>query len=109
MRRWLRRLFGQETQRISEGEASPTLLMADGFADHDIGELRWNLEHNRDLLTFTNDGRTAEWHSRQRAADEPQLAWVAASTCLRLHSGRFRWDFVVDEMASRQIGIGFML
>jgi hypothetical protein len=32
-----------------------------------------------------------------------------ASTRLCLHSGRFAWDFTVDEMASAQLGIGFML
>jgi hypothetical protein len=35
--------------------------------------------------------------------------WVPASTRARLHSGKFRWDFVVEEMACAQIGIGFML
>jgi hypothetical protein len=27
----------------------------------------------------------------------------------RLHSGRFRWDFVIDELADAQLGPGFML
>jgi hypothetical protein len=28
---------------------------------------------------------------------------------LHLHSGSFRWDFVVEEMARAQVGVGFML
>lgn len=36
-------------------------------------------------------------------------AWVPASTRARLHSGSFGWDFVIDELAGRQLGIGFML
>jgi hypothetical protein len=35
--------------------------------------------------------------------------WVPASTRSRLHSGRYQWDFVIDELARAQIGIGFML
>jgi hypothetical protein len=34
---------------------------------------------------------------------------VPAITRLVLHSGSFRWDFVVEEMADAQIGIGFLL
>ena len=36
-------------------------------------------------------------------------AFVPASTRSQLHSGTYRWDFVIDEMAAAQIGIGFML
>lgn len=35
--------------------------------------------------------------------------FVPASTSSHLHGGSFEWDFIVDEMAGRQIGIGFML
>jgi hypothetical protein len=42
---------------------------------------------------------------RARLGVEP----LPASTRARLHSGRFRWDFVIEEMAGAQIGIGFML
>ena len=34
---------------------------------------------------------------------------MPASTRSRLHSGRFEWDYVIEEMAGAQIGIGFML
>lgn len=90
-------------------EAPPSLLKAVAFADDDIGTIKWNAEHNGDLLSVTNNGQTIEWKPLQRGGDELSPAWVPASTCLHLHSGRFRWDFIVDEMASRPIGIGFML
>jgi hypothetical protein len=89
----------------------PSLLLATSLAEADRGTFEWDADHNSDLLTVSNGGRTVEWGPRK-----PQYqgrfyppAWVPASTRARLHSGRFRWDFVVEEMARAQIGIGFML
>jgi len=109
MKSWLRRLFGGGTPNQSVEGAPPSLLKAMAFADDDTGTTKWNTEHNGDLLSVTNNGHTIEWKPLQRGGDELPPAWVPASTCLHLHSGRFRWDFIVDEMAYRQIGIGFML
>jgi hypothetical protein len=109
MKSWLRRLFGKTTPTELAEEAHPSLLRATTFADNDIGKAIWNTEHNSDLLTITNKGQTIEWKPRQRGEDELSPVWVPASTSLRLHSGQFRWDFIIDEMASRQIGVGFML
>ena len=109
MRNWLRRLFGQEEPVITPEEIKPSLLNAATLADGDIGTFEWNAELNTDLLSITNNGLTIEWKPRQKNKGELLPAWVPASTCLRLHSGQFRWDFVVNEMASRQIGVGFML
>jgi len=109
MRNWLRKLFGKEAPTKPAGEIQPSLLQAMTLADGDIGKAEWNSEHNEDLLTVSNNSQTIEWTPRQRGIDELPPAWVPASTCLRLHSGQFRWDFIVEEMASRQIGVGFML
>jgi hypothetical protein len=90
--------------------AGPVLLNALGFDDSDIGSLEWNRTHNADRLTVTNEGLTIEWDA-QKAAPKEKLppAWIPASTCLHLHSGSFRWDFVVERMGKAQIGVGFML
>jgi hypothetical protein len=109
MRNWLLKLLGKETPIKSTAEAQPSLLQAIALEDGDIGTVGWNSEHSGDFLTICNNGMTIEWASRQRGEGDLSSAWVPASTCLRLHSGRFRWDFIVDEMASGQIGVGFML
>lgn len=108
MRNWIRRLHGKEIPTPSTEETPPALLQADTFEDHDIGEFRWNPEHNRHLLTVTNNGQTIEWKPRQGSEKNNPPAWVPTSTCLHLHIGCFRWDFKVDEMAFSQIGVGFM-
>lgn len=109
MRNWLQKLFGKKPPPNPDEEVQPMLLQARDLADSDIGRPEWNSAHNADHLTVSNNGQTIEWAPRDLGSEELDLAWVPASTHLQLHSGRFRWDFVVDEMASRQIGVGFML
>ena len=89
----------------------PSLLKATALAEVDRGSFEWDSGHNADLLTVSNNGLTIEWGPRkpQYTGKLYLLAWVPASTYARLHSGRFQWDFVIDEMASAQLGIGFML
>jgi hypothetical protein len=89
----------------------PVLLKATALAETDRGTWEWNADHDSDLLTVSNSGRTIEWGPRKpqyKGKCYPPV-WVPASTRARLHSGNFRWDFVVEEMACAQIGIGFML
>lgn len=89
----------------------PALLKATALAVTDIGSFEWDATHNADLLTVSNDGRTIEWGPRkpQYTGKHYLPAWVPGSTRSRLHSGYFQWDFVIDELAGAQIGIGFML
>jgi hypothetical protein len=94
-----------------DAEREPALLKSTAFVGGDTGSFEWDAGHNADLLTVSNDGRTIEWGPRkpQYAGKYYPPAWVPASTRARLHSGRFRWDFVIDELAGAQLGIGFML
>lgn len=90
----------------------PELLNADSMPIQDRGSFEWDRDHNAHRLRVSTEGRTIEW--RRRDPGEPELsrhqpAWVPASTLCRLHSGSFAWNFVVDEMAEAQIGVGFML
>jgi hypothetical protein len=89
----------------------PSLLKASAFLETDRGSFEWNCEHNSDLLTVSISGRTIEWGPRKpdyKGKSYPPV-WVPASTRSRLHSGKFQWDFVIEEMARAQIGVGFML
>jgi hypothetical protein len=81
------------------------------FAEGDTGAFEWDAGHNTHLLTVSNDGRTIEWGPRKPEYTGKYYppAWVPASTRARLHSGQFRWDFVINELAGAQLGIGFLL
>jgi hypothetical protein len=97
---------------VSESSApEPTLLQATSLPETDRGAFEWNPDHNSHILTVSNNGRTIEWGPRkpENNAKFYPPAWVPASTRSHLHSGTFQWDFVIDEMASAQLGIGFML
>lgn len=97
----------------------PHLLNAASLAEADVGSCEWDCDHNSSLLAVSPDGRTIEWRPRRmkvweklmafRRKDFYPPAWVPASTRMHLHSGTFSLDFVVDEMARAQIGVGFML
>ena len=88
----------------------PSLLKAAAFAEVDRGSFEWDSKHNADLLTVSNNGQSIEWGPRKpQYAGQYPPAWVPASTRSRLHSGQFQWDFVIDEIAGAQLGIGFML
>lgn len=92
-------------------EHKPVLLNASALAESDVGSFEWDRSHNSCFLTVSDDGRSIEWDSRKPEGNDviyPPV-WVPASTRLHLHSGEFQWDFVVEEMAHAQIGVGFML
>jgi hypothetical protein len=93
-----------------EGNA-PVLLNAASLAEADVGSCTWDPDLNSALLSVSEDGLTVEWGPKKPEYEAKFYppAWVPASTRMRLHSGTFRWDFVVEEMAKAQIGLGFML
>jgi len=97
----------QEEGSPQVAEARP--VKASTYALNDCGECRWDSDHNSDRLTVTGDGLTIEWDGSKDKEGEPPPSWIPASTRLFLHSGNFRLDFRIDEMAGRQIGVGFML
>lgn len=103
---WFKRLFKKP---IPDSARKPALLRATTLAETDRGSFEWDALHNADLLTVSNAGRTIEWAPRKPSDKDHRPAWVPASTRARLHSGRFRWDFEIAELAGAQLGIGFML
>ncbi|HET9325670.1 MAG TPA: hypothetical protein VFQ05_02745 [Candidatus Eisenbacteria bacterium] len=88
----------------------PVLLNGFALDESDIGSFEWSRTHNADRLWVTNEGLTIEWDPLKRPPKEKlPPVWIPASTCLHLHSGSYRWDFVVERMGECQIGVGFML
>ncbi|RIL09758.1 hypothetical protein DCC79_10075 [bacterium] len=95
----------------TQGGSEPRPLEARDLPQGDIGTCSWDVTDSDDLLTVSNGGRTVHWGPRKpsyRGGIYPP-AWVPVKTLLLLHSGSFSVDFVVDEMANAQIGIGFLL
>lgn len=97
----------------------PRLLNAASLAEADVGSCEWDRDHKSSLVGVSQDGRTIEWAPRRTPFWRKLMpggrqefyppAWVPVSTRMHLHSATFRLDFVVDEMAHAQIGVGFML
>jgi hypothetical protein len=101
--RWWDKLRGRPPQ--------PVLLNAKDFPEGSIGVGEWNPVTSSDLLSFSDDRRTVWWDEdwRERTNSPYVPAWLGSLTRLRLHSGRFAWDFVVEEIAAAQMGVGVML
>jgi len=102
--------------RINDGEVdpamnqAPSLLKATALSEENIGLFKWDSNHNDHLLVFSKDEQTVEWiPNNPKFKGKYAAAYVPALTRSQLHSGRYSWDFVIEEMAHAQIGIGFML
>src|SRR5262249_23147263 len=91
--------------------SEPRPLKARDLRQGDIGACGWDATDNDDPLTVSSEGRTVHWGFRKsgyRGVHYPP-AWVPVKTLLALHSGSFSVDFVVDDAANAQIGVGFLL
>lgn len=112
---WIKSLF-QRTEKLkptvgerTKGPPKVHSVKASVYDINDIGEALWNSDHNNHRLTVTDGGLTIEWDMSKDKEGETTPIWIPASTLLMLHSGKFSLDFEIDEMAERQIGVGFMI
>jgi len=80
----------------------PVLVVASSLKPGEIGEWKWERK-SENLLTFSDNDLEVQWTT------PASLSWIPIKTKALLHSGKFTWDFVVEEMGSAQIGIGIML
>jgi hypothetical protein len=88
----------------------PVLRRAAEFAEEHIGSLTWDPTYKPDILSVAADRRCVEWGPRKDTYEGLYPpAWVPIRSEAHLHSGLFTWDFIVDELARDQIGVGFML
>jgi hypothetical protein len=65
--------------------------------------MRWDEQYTQKPLTISEDGFTLSWE-----VDE-EVLWLKAQTTSRLSQGVFTWDFQIEEIADRQIGVGILL
>src|SRR5215217_87133 len=82
------------------------LVSSTAYGVDDYGVAQWDRELNSDCLAVSGDGRSVTWEREH--CDDRRPAWVPAQTLLHLHSGTFRCDFVVGELAGAQLGVGFV-
>ena len=96
---------------MNESAQQPELLKAANLEPAAWGTLDWTASHNADTLTVSNVGKTITWGPRKPDYDGKHYppAWVPATTNAKLYGGHFDFNFIVEEMANRQIGVGFML
>jgi hypothetical protein len=100
-----------EREKAQDGAMSePRLCIATEFDEENVGSLTWDASHNSDCLSVSTDRLSVEWGPRKATYEGIYPpSWVPICSEAHLHSGTFCWDFIVEEMAKRQIGVGFML
>ena len=69
--------------------------------------MRWDTMHTQKGLTISEDGLTLSWDDN--CPGEFQPCWLGAQTTARLERRLFAWDFVIDCIADRQIGVGILV
>ncbi len=65
--------------------------------------LRWDRRCTQVPLKISDDGLTLSWET------DETFAWLGSQTTGRLSGGLFTWDFQIDSIAQRQIGVGIMV
>jgi hypothetical protein len=65
--------------------------------------LRWDDQQTQKPLTISTDGLTLSWDRDSKAV------WLGSQTSGRLSDGIFTWDFKIEDIAERQIGVGILL
>jgi len=84
------------------GEKEPQLTKSEALDPNDIGTFEY-LPSDTSCLRFTNNNTTVEW------VDHYSASWIPIETKSLLHNGKFSFDFLIEKMGKKQIGIGFML
>jgi hypothetical protein len=67
------------------------------------GNLRWDKQHTQKPLTISDDGLRLSWDNDSKAI------WLGSQATSRLSHGVFTWEFRIEEIAERQIGVGILL
>jgi hypothetical protein len=101
-------VFCAGCNRVGQSTGAPTGSMEVKMAEKPAGvadpvPLRWDGHHTQDPLTISNDGVTLSWDVDSKAV------WRGSQTTGKLSNGVFTWDFKIEEIAERQIGIGILL
>jgi hypothetical protein len=65
--------------------------------------LHWDRGNTQEPLTISGDGLKLSWDA------DREFAWLGSQTTGRLSNGIYTWDFRIDCIADRQIGVGLML
>mmetsp|Transcript_25297 Transcript_25297/g.35440 ORF Transcript_25297/g.35440 Transcript_25297/m.35440 type:complete len:199 (-) Transcript_25297:125-721(-) len=88
------------------GRTEPVLKHAGklNLPQNEIGQFRYSKKSTK-YLEFSDDATAVDW----KHSVEPAPCWIPVETESKLHSGKFTFDFDIENMANRQIGVGFLL
>jgi tetratricopeptide (TPR) repeat protein len=70
-------------------------------------DLEWNRSAVQTPLRIADDGVTLSWPPGEGGAKPPP--WLRAEATAQLSNGRFRWEFAVEVLGERQIGVGILI
>lgn len=73
------------------------------MVDKEATPLQWDSRNTQRPLAISNRGLTLSWESPMH------FAWLGSQTTARLSNGVFTWDFEIEAIADRQIGVGLLL
>jgi hypothetical protein len=65
--------------------------------------LRWDEKHTQKPIRISDDGTKLSFDTDSKAV------WLGSQTTGRLSGGVFTWDFEIENIADRQIGVGILL
>ena len=68
-----------------------------------LAALRWDEENTQKPLSITDEGTKLSFDTDSKAQ------WLGSQTTARLSNGVFTWDFKIENIADRQIGVGILL
>jgi len=95
------------SNKQSSTSGKPYFLDSSTFSSEQLnsfGEFRFSSDQNASSpIKFSNNDCTVEWTAPS------EVVWIPVQTKAKLHSGKWFLEFDVESMASRQIGVGFLL
>ena len=66
-------------------------------------EMEWDRTNSQQDLAISDDGLTLSWRT------DSEAVWLCSQTTGRFTGGNYSWDFAIESIAQRQIGVGIML
>jgi len=93
---------GEKQTKQSNQQSKPSLLKGTNLPPIETTD-EFSFVSNSAVLQFTNQSKTVQWQQSS------SCCWIPVPTSSKLYGGKFFVEFTVDHMASRQIGLGFLL
>lgn len=84
-----------------------------GMTDTSSAGLIWDGDSTQEPLRISNEGTRLSWEPPPETSLQPSSSdrpvWLVSQTTGRLTAGHFSWDFFIDSLEQRQMGIGILI